>query len=196
MRVLISWIGPADLCVMAAEQIAVIQQKIGEVVGGMCPLKNGVGPVRTLVQAESFVQTYLLSNYTKDTTELCLCWLKQEAEPSYISLSSHTDYGEIYAAVDTKRLAITTAFAGQKYELFILLSPDTFAIAAIWVLLGKTKYPACFYQSHEDKTWITNIPYDLTVDSLENLPYAAAGRGSRWTAYPNCSRRRVRRSTL
>ena len=36
----------------------------------------------------------------------------------------------------------------------------------------------------------------IPSDSLENLPYAAAGRGSRWTSYPNCSRRRMRRSTL
>src|SRR5262249_11292076 len=38
--------------------------------------------------------------------------------------------------------------------------------------------------------------FTIPPDSLENLPYAAAGRGSRWTAYPHCSRRRVRRSTL
>ena len=25
----------------------------------------------------------------------------------------------------------------------------------------------------------------IPLDSLENLPYAAAGRGSRWTSYPN-----------
>jgi transcriptional regulator with PAS, ATPase and Fis domain len=42
-------------------------------------------------------------------------------------------------------------------------------MAAIWVLLGKTKYPARFYQTYEGKASITDIPFDLTVDYLPEL---------------------------
>src|SRR5262249_25009104 len=135
MRILVSWIGHTDLRAMAAEQPTAIQKQIGEVVGGMDPLRRGVGPVRTLLKAESFDQIYLLSNYPKYTTQLFLRWLTQEAEPRYISLSNPTDYGEIFAAVDAEMRAITTTLNGQKYELFILLSPGPPAMAAIWVLL-------------------------------------------------------------
>ena len=90
MRVLISWIGHTDLRAMAAEQPPAIQKKIGEVVGGMGPLPSGVGPVRTLVEAESFDRIYLLSNYPKDITQLFLGWLALEAEARYTSLSDPT----------------------------------------------------------------------------------------------------------
>ena len=65
--------------------------------------------------------------------------------------------------------AITRALNGKQYELSILLSPGTPAMAAIWVLLGKTKYPGRFYQTYENKTWITDIPFDLTVDFVPEL---------------------------
>ena len=59
MQVLISWIGHTDLHAMAAEQPSSINQKISEVVGVIPPLKVGVGPVRTLVEAVSFDRIYL-----------------------------------------------------------------------------------------------------------------------------------------
>jgi hypothetical protein len=65
--------------------------------------------------------------------------------------------------------AITKELSGRKYELSILLSPGTPAMAAIWVLLGKTKYPAHFYQTYESKAWITDSPFDLTVGFLPEL---------------------------
>src|SRR6266568_3866209 len=169
MHILISWIGHTDLRAMAAEQSPAINEKISEVVGRMPLLKGGMGPVRTLVEAVSFDQIYLLSNYPKDTTKLFLGWLGREAEARYTSLANPTDYGEIFAAVDAEMRAITKALDGKKYELSILLSPGTPAMAAIWVLLGKTKYPARFYQTHENKTWITDVPFDLTIDFVPEL---------------------------
>ena len=37
-------------------------------------------------------------------------------------------------------------------------------MAAIWLLLGKTRYPATFFQSYNGKAWVTNVPFDLVVD--------------------------------
>jgi transcriptional regulator with PAS, ATPase and Fis domain len=169
MQILLSWIGHTDLRAMAAEQSPAISQKISEVVGVMPPLKGSRGPVRTLVEAISFNRIYLLSNYPKDITQLFLGWLGRAAEARYTSLSNPTDYGEIFAVVDTEMRAITKALDGKQYGLSILLSPGTPAMAAIWVLLGKTKYPARFYQTYENKTWITDIPFDLTVDFVPEL---------------------------
>jgi len=169
MHVLISWIGHTDLRAMAAEQSPAVQKKIGAVVGAMSPLQGGKGPVRTLVEAESFDRIFLLSNYPKDITQLYRAWLGREAEVRHTSLANPTDYGEIFAAVDAEMRAITKTLDSKKYELSILLSPGTPAMAAIWVLLGKTKYPARFYQTYDNKTWITDIPFDLTVDFVPEL---------------------------
>jgi len=42
-------------------------------------------------------------------------------------------------------------------------------IAAVWVLLGKTKYPAQFWQAFRGKATQTNIPFDLTIDILPEI---------------------------
>jgi transposase-like protein len=51
-------------------------------------------------------------------------------------------------------------------------------------------------QRYRCRTCLEGRGRTFLLDSLENLPYAATGRGSTWTAYPHCSRRRVRGSTL
>ena len=169
MHILLSWIGHADLRAMAAEQPPVIQQQLRDATGLAGPLQGGMGPIRTLAEAVVFDRIYLLSNYPKDTTQLFLAWLGQTVEARYIALSNPTDYGTIYAAVDKEMQAIVHALGGKAYELSILLSPGTPAMAAIWVLLGKTKYPARFYQTHEGKAWVTDIPFDLTIDVVPEL---------------------------
>ena len=54
-------------------------------------------------------------------------------------------------------------------ELCLHLSPGTPAMAAVWLLLGKTRYPATFYESSRDGTsWITNVPFDL-IDVIPDV---------------------------
>lgn len=117
MRILISWIGHTDLRAMAAEQPPALQEQIAQVVGVATSFQGGMGPVRTLVEAEAFDRVYLLSNYPKDITQVFLDWLGCKAEPRYIGLANPTDYGEIFAAVDTEMRAITQELHGKKYEL-------------------------------------------------------------------------------
>lgn len=169
MQVLLSWIGHTDLRAMAAEQSPEIRQKIHDITGMGGPFQGGMGPVKTLLKAVSFERIYLLSTYPRDITELFLHWLGQAAETRYIALANPTEYGAIFAAVDTEMQAITQVLAGKPYRLSILLSPGTPAMAAIWVLLGKTKYPARFYQTYEGRAWVTDIPFDLTVDVVPEL---------------------------
>jgi transcriptional regulator with PAS, ATPase and Fis domain len=42
-------------------------------------------------------------------------------------------------------------------------------MASVWLLLGKTRYPATFYQTFKGKASITNVPFDLTLDFLPEL---------------------------
>ena len=169
MQVLLSWIGHTDLRAMAAEQSPEIRQRINDITGMGGQFQGGMGPVKTLLEAVPFDRVYFLSTYPKDITELFLHWLGQEAEARYTALTNPTEYGAIFAAVDTEMQAITQALAGKPYKLSILLSPGTPAMAAIWVLLGKTKYPARFYQTYEGQAWVTDIPFDLTVDVVPEL---------------------------
>ena len=42
-------------------------------------------------------------------------------------------------------------------------------MAAVWVLLGKSRYPATFFQTHKGKLFPTEIPYDLVDDYVPQL---------------------------
>ena len=42
-------------------------------------------------------------------------------------------------------------------------------MAAIWILLGKSQYPATLFQTHFDRVWKTEIPFDITTDVLPQL---------------------------
>lgn len=46
-------------------------------------------------------------------------------------------------------------------------------MTAIWFLLGKTRYPATFYQTYKGKAWITEVPFDLAVDFVPEVFRAA-----------------------
>ncbi len=169
MQILVSWIGHTDLRAMAVESGPSMKKKIEAAIGSIGLPQVGLGPVRTLLEAESFDRIYLLSNYPSDITKRFLVWSGREAEARHTSVSNPTDYGEVFAVVDTEMQDITKKLGSKNYVLSILLSPGTPAMAAIWVLLGKTKYPARFYQTYEGKAWITDIPFDLTVDFLPEL---------------------------
>lgn len=49
------------------------------------------------------------------------------------------------------------------------MAAESLCQAAVWVLLGKTRYPATFYQTHEGRAWRTDIPFDLVVDFVPEL---------------------------
>src|SRR5438132_323025 len=46
---------------------------------------------------------------------------------------------------------------------------DLRAMAAVWLLLGKTRYPATFYETFGGKSWITEVPFDLTIDVIPEI---------------------------
>jgi len=125
--------------------------------------------VHSLLKAHSFDRVVILSNYPKEITGRFIEWLPVEAECRMVSLDDPTDYGEVFRVVDAELGALTSGVRGTAYELSIHLSPGTPAMAAVWVLLGKTRYPASFYQSYNDRVWVTDIPFDLTVDVVPEL---------------------------
>jgi transcriptional regulator with PAS, ATPase and Fis domain len=42
-------------------------------------------------------------------------------------------------------------------------------MAAVWVLLGKSRYPATFYQTFKNQLHLTTVPYDLVDDFVPEL---------------------------
>lgn len=143
-RVLASWVGGNDLKAVAGAE---------------------AGPILSTLNTVSVDNVELLCSYPAERVEPYLAWLREQvAVPitaHYVSLSSPVHFGEIYQAASQhlKRLRVPGA------QLSILLSPGTPAMQAVWILLGKTRYPATFYQSSlEQGAQQVEVPFEIAAE--------------------------------
>jgi transcriptional regulator with PAS, ATPase and Fis domain len=142
-RTLISWIGKNDLKSLE---------------GG------NPGPVLSTLQAETFDDVVLLYNYAKKEVAPFLKHLEPLANiKAYaVSLESPIHFGDIYQVANQHLGRIAENPATQ---INILLSPGTPAMQAVWILLGKTRYPAVFYQSTiEQGVQQADIPFQIAAE--------------------------------
>lgn len=147
MAILVSWIGNTDL--RAAE--------------GAVDL--GMGPIVNALTSESYEAVHLLSDYDKNRTRSYVRWLATQvnvpATSHLFALSSPTNLEEIYRAADSVLSEVPTKV------LTLHLSPGTPAMAAIWILLAKTRYPARLIESSRGRgTKEVRIPFDLSAEFL------------------------------
>lgn len=154
LPILVSWIGGNDL--KAAT-------------GGL------PGPVLSTLRAGSFARAELLCSYPPDQLDSYQNWLAENTETPlnvyHEPLSSPVNFAEIYRAADRHLRRLQSSGA----PLAILLSPGTPAMQAVWILLGKTRFPALFYQSSlEQGVQPVDIPFEIAA---EYVP-AAAGVSS------------------
>ncbi len=178
-RLLISGLGHNDLRPMAAAQPAAKRKEILDAVRGEA-VAGEMGPIKTLLEQETFDRVVLLSNFKPDWSRRYAQWLdrgpgrdNQETVIAAVKIASPTDYETIFRAADGQLAKLRTAKLLKTHELCIHLGPGTPAMAAVWLLLGKSKYPATFYQTYQGKSWVTDVPFDLAVDFLPDF-YAAS----------------------
>ena len=168
-RLLVSWIGHADLTAMANERPETDRQRILTALKSRPNPDLRKGPIRTLIEAERFDRIHLLSNYQPFLADWFAEWLPSKAVIHQVEIAVPTDYVSIFKAADTTLASIAESSDRQDTELCIHLSPGTPAMTAIWVLLGKSRYPATFYQTHDGRAWKTEIPFDLAFDFVPEL---------------------------
>lgn len=158
---LVSWIGESDH--RAAEGT----------------LSDGIGPIANALLTETrYDRVYLLTNYPHDRSENFCNWLEEKAgykniDLQDVELSSPTNYAEIYQKVCNELRLIRLPH--ENIELSFHLSPGTPAMAAIWIMLAKTRFPATLLQSNKTITDVGNsifqiekvdFRFDITNDFL------------------------------
>ncbi|KQV83936.1 Fis family transcriptional regulator [Massilia sp. Root351] len=135
---LLSWVGAADH--EAAEG-----KRAGE-----------LGPVASALATHqpAFDRIVLLTNYDVERSRRYAAWLQRTtgcAAPDLypIGLASPIDYAGVYAQVSAqlKQLALPQ----DDVDLTFHLSPGTPAMAAIWIILAKTRFPARLIQTSKEK---------------------------------------------
>jgi hypothetical protein len=152
---LVSWLGRTDLrAVTETDQV-------------------GLGPVAQALQTGRFDRLELLCDYTKDQTTPYLAWLQGIApisvSPHYVLLENPTDFGAIYRHARGV-VADIDAVQGQGDGLGFHLSPGTPAMAAVWIILAKTRFPAELIESSiQYGVRTASVPFDLSADFLPDL---------------------------
>jgi DNA-binding NtrC family response regulator len=154
-KVLVAWIGKADLRAPSE----------GEVVGA--------GPIAQALEARAFDEAFFLSDHDDRTVTPYLTWLRGRTstriEVIDEKLSGPTQFGEIHEAAVR---AVERALRDQPRAtaLTFHLSPGTPAMAAVWILLGKTRFPAELIESSKEHGVRTAaVPFDISVDFIPDL---------------------------
>ncbi len=168
-RVLFAWIGHSDLRAMATDSPAAVQKEILAIVAGELPAPGELGPIRTLLECESFDHVVLLSTYPLALTQRYTRWLDRSIQTVFVKLPTPTDYPAIFQAAEGELRKFRGRPDASGFEIALHLSPGTPAMAAVWLLLGKTRYPATFYETYRKKAHVTNIPFDLTLDVIPEI---------------------------
>lgn len=153
--ILLSWIGRTDLR-------AVHESK-----------DIGIGPIAQAIESINFDHIILLSDYPKKEAFQFINWIQAgkslDIALSQVKLTSPTNFGEIYkAAVDTITAALKQH--GEGVSLTYHLSPGTPAMAAVWMLLAKTRFPANLIESSKEKgVQPVDIPFDISAEFIPSF---------------------------
>lgn len=168
-RILVSWVGHADLRGLAAADPG-SASRVVKATGRPVPEKQeAVGPIHSAVNCFEFDRVHLIGDVDLQLLRRMGTWLGVKTKVHKASLEDPTDYAAVYAAAEQVFAAIAKPNKGPRPELWIALSSGTPAMAATLVLLGKTRYPARFIQTHMGQAREELIPFDLTMEYLPEI---------------------------
>ncbi|MCG6943418.1 MAG: sigma-54 factor interaction domain-containing protein, partial [Thiohalocapsa sp.] len=155
-RILICWLGRTDLRAVDEEA------------------RVGIGPIAQALATNRFARLELLCDYPPAATEPYLDWLRARADahiqPHPVTLPSPTDFEAIYRQARALTEEILADGTIPPEHLTFHLSPGTPAMAAVWIILAKTRVPAELIESSKEHGVQTvSIPFQLSADFLPDL---------------------------
>ena len=158
--ILVSWVGIRDLRAAAAND------------------RERAGPIAATVLAREFTEIHLLSDHAQEDGDAYGDWLEGLSEASVVvhrvELSGPTAFGEIHSHA---RATVDGLGASANDRLSFQISAGTNAMAAVWIILGKTRYPAELIESSiEAGVKTVSVPFDLAADFVPDLLEARSRR--------------------
>ncbi|HEX2569074.1 MAG TPA: sigma 54-interacting transcriptional regulator [Polyangia bacterium] len=163
-RVLCAWVSHSDLAAADGEE--------------------GQGPIAAALAARPCDEVVLLSSHGEERTAAYAAWLGRCTDASPRTriepLSGPTEYREIHRAASTAVLDVLGRH--PRAGLVFHLSAGTAAMAAVWIILAKTRFPAELIESsREHGVRTAEVPFELSAELLPELlrgPDAALARRS------------------
>lgn len=130
-------------------------------------LRDGMGPIANAATKRDFDEIHLLSDHKAAESQAFAKWLAKtssvKAKVWRITLSGPTRFDEIYEGA-TGVLQELESDNIERHRTFHV-SPGTPAMAAVWVLLAKTKFPAELIESSpEEGVRTISLPFEIAAD--------------------------------
>jgi transcriptional regulator with PAS, ATPase and Fis domain len=130
------------------------------------------GPIVNAIKEQNFDRVVLLSDLPNSDSNTYIKWVttKYNSSVELINekLSSPTNFGEIYTAAI--KAIKKTHDRYKDIDLTYHLSPGTPAMAAVWIIISKTRFPAKLIESSIDKgVQIVSFPFDIAAEFIPNL---------------------------
>ena len=128
----------------------------------------GIGPIAQALADGEYGCLTLLSNYPEEETEDYRKWLIRmypdlPVDLHMIDLSSPTEYSEIYEHAVRVLRGLKTE-SGQE-ALTFHLSPGTPAMAATWIIIASSVFPARLIETSREKGVRTvDLPFDILAE--------------------------------
>ncbi len=160
---MVSWIGNTDLDAAG--------QRLPK--GGADP---GLGPIGQALAQRQFTRVVLLSNFAKAQSSAYVRWAQQrtsaKVELKQVELSDPTHFHSVYKlAEQTLSEVCNQGPRRTPVDLTLHVSPGTPVMGAVWIILGKTKYPAELIQtSKEAGLRTTSVPLDIAAEFIDLVP--------------------------
>jgi len=156
-KILVSWIGSTDLRAAGENDDKAV----------------GLGPLAQALVSRPYDLAVLLSDFPEDRVDPYVSWLRGKVTTSVQvrrrPLSGPTELAEIYTAAVEVLTGVVEA-AGPDANLTFHLSPGTPAMAAVWIILSKTRFPAELIESsREHGVRTVAVPLDISADFLPDL---------------------------
>ena len=148
-NVLVTWVGRTDLRAAAGDP------------------EVGLGPLGQAVDCGRFDEFHLLCNYPQKDMDAYLKWLRKRTRchvvPHRVELSGPTNFEEIYEAVVGTVTELLRKKGSNETELTFHLSPGTPAMAAVFVILSKTRFNAELIQTSKEKGLeYASVPFEFS----------------------------------
>ena len=154
-KILVGWIGFTDIRASKGSE------------------KDGFGPIGQAVKARDFDEICLISNLASGEAENYEQWLRSLTESEIVlrteRLTGPTQFGEIYEAA-SRVVTDVLDRNGKESSLAFHLSPGTPAMASVWIILAKTRFPAELIESSiEEGVKTVSFPFDISAEFLPDL---------------------------
>lgn len=154
-KILFCWVGFADLRASRNEADA------------------GLGPIGQAATDLSFDEIVLLYDHPDNDKKRYLEWIKNITDTQITcidsALSAPTHFGEIYEAASLAIKQVVEKCIGD-CEMTYHLSPGTPAMAAVWIIIAKTRFPAALIESSQKGGVKTaSIPFDISAEFIPDI---------------------------